>query len=342
MTQVCSVYSQLLQLFPRGQFANAVKQHQAEFSAKGFTSWEQFVAMLFCQVAHMNSLREVCMGLAGCESPLKHLGISCAPKKSTLAYANANRPWELYESIFMQLLEKCQTETATRSGRKFRFKNKLMSLDGSIIELSATMFDWAKYRQRKGAIKLHLLLDHDGYLPSFAVVTEGKHSELKVARSLHLEAGTILAIDRGYNDYAWFGQLTRDGVFFVTRMKTNTIYTTVKVCAVPEKGNLLSDQIVSLPSLDKAGEEPVLFRRIEYWNLDKQEILVFFTNLLHLAASTVAAIYKDRWQIELFFENPTWCTPSYVICFQRANSWNLPAVGCCLSIVGRGIAPLPI
>jgi len=293
MTQVCSVYSQLLQLFPRGQFAQLVKQHQAEFNAKGFTCWEQFVAMLFCQVAHLNSLREVCLGLAGCESPLKHLGIGTAPKKSTLAYANAHRPWELYEAVFMQLLGKCQAEVATRTHRKFRFKNKLMSLDGSIIELSATMFDWAKYRQRKGAIKLHLLLDHDGYLPSFAVVTDGKYSELKVARGLCLEAGTILAVDRGYNDYEWFADLTRDGVFFVTRMKTNTVYRTVKVCAVPETGNVLSDEIVSLPALDKEGEAPMLFRRIQYWNADKQEILVFFTNLLHLAASTVAAIYKQ-------------------------------------------------
>src|SRR5450631_1177462 len=177
MLQVCSVYSQLLQLFSRGEFARAVKHHQAERNAKGFSSWEQFVAMLFFQLAHLNSLREVCMGLASCESPLKHLGISTTPKKSTLAYANANRPWELYESIFMQLLEKSQMETAAHSRRKFRFKNKLMSLDGSIIELSATMFDWAKYSQQKGAIKLHLLLDHDGYLPTFAVVTEGKYSE---------------------------------------------------------------------------------------------------------------------------------------------------------------------
>jgi hypothetical protein len=129
------------------------------------------------------------------------------------------------------------------------------------------------------------------------VVTEGKYSELNVARDLRLEAGTILAVDRGYNDYVWFGQLTGDGIFFVTRMKTNTVYTTVEVCAVPEKGNVLSDQIVSVPSLGKDGEAPVLFRRIEYWNADKQEILVFFTNLLHLAAATVAAIYKDRWQI---------------------------------------------
>jgi hypothetical protein len=303
MTQVCSVFSQLLQLFPHREFARAVKQHQAERHAKGFTCWGQFVAMLFCQAAQMKSLREVCMGLASCESPLKHLGLSETPKRSTLAYANEHRPWELYQTIFCQLLEKTQAEVAARGGRrKFRFKNKLVSLDGSIIDLSVTMFDWAKYRRTKGAIKLHLLLDHDGYLPSFAVVTEGKHSELQVARGLRLEAGTILAIDRGYNDFDWFAEMTRDGVFFVTRMKTNTVYSVVEECEIPQNGNVLRDQIISLPALEKAGEEPVLFRRIEYWNKDKQEILVFFSNLLHLAASTIAAIYKERWQVELFFK----------------------------------------
>jgi len=303
VTQVCSVFSQLLQLFSRGEFSRAVKQHSAERNAKGFTCWGQFVAMLFCQVAQLKSLREVCMGLASCEAPLKHLGLWETPKKSTLAYANENRPWELYQTVFGQLLEKCQAEVATRGGRrKFRFKNKLVSLDGSIIDLSAAMFDWAKYRRTKGAIKLHLLLDHHGYLPSFAVVTEGKHSEVAIARSLRLEPGTILVIDRGYNDYDWFAEMTREGVFFVTRMKTNTVYTVEEECAVPANGNVLRDQIISLPALRKAGEEPVLFRRIEYWNQDKQEILVFFTNLLHLAASTIAAIYKERWQVELFFK----------------------------------------
>jgi hypothetical protein len=303
MTQVCSVFSQLLQLFSRGEFAQAVKEHKAERNAKGFTCWGQFVAMFFCQVAQLKSLREVCMGLGSCESPLKHLGVSATPKKSTLAYANENRPWELYQTIFNQLLEKCQAEVATRGGRKkFRFKNKLVSLDGSIIDLSATMFDWAKYRRTKGAIKLHLLLDHEGYLPSFAVVTEGKYSEVAVARGLRLDPGTILAIDRGYNDYQWFAEMTGDGVFFVTRMKTNTVYAVEEECEVPANGNVWRDQIISLPALRKAGEEPVLFRRIEYWNKDKQEILVFFTNLIHLAASTVAAIYKERWQVELFFK----------------------------------------
>ena len=298
MTQVCSVFSQLLQLFPRGAFAQAAKKHSAERNAKGFTCWGQFVAMLFCQVAQLKSLREVCMGLASCEAPLKHLGISETPKKSTLAYANQNRPWELYQTIFGQLLDKCQAEVAARSGRKkFRFKNRRMSLDGSIIDLSASMFDWAKYKRTKGAIKLHLLLDHNGYLPSFAVVTEGKHSEVAVARGLRLEAGTILVIDRGYNDYEWFAEMTRDGVFFVTRMKTNTVYAVEEECEVPANGNVLRDQIISLPGLRNADEEPVLFRRIEYWNPDKREILLFFTNLLHLAASTIAAIYKERWQV---------------------------------------------
>src|SRR5450631_1599650 len=302
MTQVCSVYSQLLQLFPRGQFAQVVKQHQAEFNAKGFTCWEQFVAMLFCQLAHLNSLREVCMGLASCESPLKHLGISTAPKKSTLAYANANRPWELYESIFMQLLEKCQAETATRSRRRFRFKNKLMSLDGSIIELSASMFDWAKYRRRKGAVKLHLLLDHDGYLPSFAVVTEGKTSEIKVARTLRFDPGTILAIDRGYNDYEWFRELTTEEVYFVTRMKEKAVYEVKEELRVPKNSNVVRDQIVYFPRLAQEGEEPVLFRRVEILDAEKQERVVFLSNLLAFGATTIAAIYKDRWQVELFFK----------------------------------------
>jgi hypothetical protein len=301
--KVCSIFSQVLKLFSRGEFNKAVKEHKAERHARGFTSWGQFVAMLFCQVGRAHSLREICGGLACCEGQLKHLGVPVAPKKSTLAYANENRPWELYQTVFQQTYGKCQELVSRQGGRKkFRFKNKLASLDGSIIDLSVSMFDWAKYRRTQGAIKLHLLLDHDGYLPSFAVVTEGKTSEIKVARTLRFEPGTILAIDRGYNDFEWFVELTQQGVFFVTRMKTNTVYTVVEECEVPANGKVMKDQIISLPALSKAGEEPVLFRRIEYWNEDKSEILVFFSNLLHLAASTIAAIYKDRWQVELFFQ----------------------------------------
>ena len=222
MYKVCSIFSQVLKLFSRGEFEKAVKEHQAERHARGFTSWGQFTAMLFCQIGRAHSLREICGGLACCEGHLKHLGVPTAPKRTTLAYANQHRPWELYQTVFNQTLGKCQELVASLGGRKkFRFKNKLMSLDGSIIDLSVSMFDWAKYRRTKGAIKLHLLLDHDGYLPSFAVVTEGRTSEIKVARTLRFDRGTILAIDRGYNDYEWFRELTQEDVHFVTRMKDN-------------------------------------------------------------------------------------------------------------------------
>jgi len=303
MNKVCSIFSQVLKLFSRGDFEKAVKEHKAERHARGFTSWGQFMAMLFCQLGRAHSLREICGGLACCEGQLKHLGVPVAPKRSTLAYANEHRPWELYQTVFEQTLFKCQELVQSQGGRKkFRFKNKLLSLDGSIIDLSVSMFDWAKYRTTKGAIKLHLLLDHDGYLPSFAVVTEGKTSEIKVARTLRFDPGTILAIDRGYIDYEWFRELTGQGVFFVTRMKEKAVYTVQEDCQVPQNSNVVSDQIISFPRLAREGEEPVLFRRVEIRDAEKDETIVFLSNLLAFGATTIAAIYKDRWQVELFFK----------------------------------------
>jgi hypothetical protein len=303
MNRACSIFSQLLQLFPRIEFQRAVKKHQAERHARGFTSWGQFVAMLFCQLGHAHSLREICGGLAACEGKLRHLGIPEAPKRSTLAYANEHRPWQLYQTVFDQLLEKCRAQVASQGGRrKFRFKNKLMSLDGSVIDLSVSMFDWAKFRRTKGAIKLHLLLDHDGYLPSFAVVSEANMSELKVARSLRLDPGTILAIDRGYIDYEWFERLTRQQVYFVTRLKENAVYEVKEEFEVPQNRNVLSDELIWFPSRTKSGEEPVYFRRVEIWDEQKGRSIVFLTNLLGFGATTIAAIYKERWQVELFFK----------------------------------------
>jgi IS4 transposase len=229
--------------------------------------------------------------------------VPVAPKRSTLAYANEHRPWELYQTVFEQTLDKCRELVRSRGGKKkFRFKNKLMSLDGSIIDLSVSMFDWAKYKRTKGAIKLHLLLDHDGYLPSFAVVTEGKMSEIKVARTLHFDPGTILAIDRGYVDYEWFRELSQQEVYFVTRMKENAVYEVKEELKVPENSNVMSDQIICFPRLAREGEDPVLFRRVEILDEKKQERIVFLSNLLAFGATTIAAIYKDRWQVELFFK----------------------------------------
>ena len=302
MTRFSSIFSQLLQLFPRMEFEQAVKQHQAERSAKGFTSWGQFVAMLFCQLGRAHSLREICGGLASCEGKLKHLGVPEAPKKSTLAYANEHRPWEMYQTVFEQVLGKCHSVVA-ESGckKKFRFKNKLVSLDSSTIDLCMSLFDWAKFRRTKGAVKLHLLLDHDGYLPSYAVITDGKKSDIKVARKMKFAPGTVLVMDRGYNYYYWFAELTDQEVFFVTRMKDNANYGVVEKRETPENSNVIRDEVIFFFSMAAAGKQH-FFRRIEVWDQDQKRMLVFLTNHMKFGSTTIAAVYKDRWKVELFFK----------------------------------------
>ena len=191
MPRVCSIFSQILQLIPRLEFESAVRQHNAERHARGFTSWGQFIAMLFCQLGHAKSLREICGGLAASEGKLRHLGLPTAPSRSTLAYANEHRPWQLQRTVFEQLLAKCQilvaSQPETRKKRKFRFKNPLLSLDATVIDLCATMFD-CKFRLTKGAVTA-FVADHDGYLPSFAVITEGKKHEVRWRDRCNLRRG---------------------------------------------------------------------------------------------------------------------------------------------------------
>ena len=289
----------MLPLFSRAEFEHAVREHKAERHARGFTCWGQFVAMLFCQLAGAQSLREICGGLAASEGKLRHLGLPDAPRRSTLAYANEHRPWQLYQSVFYQLLARCRSVAGPHG---FRFKNKLLSLDATPIELCATIFDWAQYRRTKGAVKLHLLLDHQGLLPSYAVVTEGRVHESRIARTLRFEPGTIVVFDRGYNDYAWFDALDQDGVLFVTRMKENTDYGVLERRPVPERGGVERDEIIFLYKVARTGQRDLFLRRIEVWDEEHQHTLVFLTNHRRFAASTIAQIYKSRWQIELFFK----------------------------------------
>jgi len=294
-----SVFSQLLQLFPRLEFQRAVTEHRAERHARGFTCWGQFVAMLFCQLGRAKSLREICGGLACAEGKLSHLGIT-APKRTTLAYANEHRPWGLYQTLFFQLLARCQAVAKGR--RKFRFKNPLLSLDASVIDLCASVFDWATFRRTKGAVKLHLLLDHDGYLPCYAVLTEGRRHEVTVARTLTFPPGTILVMDRGYVDFAWFADLIRQGVFFVTRLKDNAVYAVLGVRAVPTRGPVVRDELITLTGVRTAGKCPYPLRVVEVTDPETGDPLVFLTNQLTFGPTTIARIYKDRWQIELLFK----------------------------------------
>jgi hypothetical protein len=298
MRQFASIFSQMLAIFSRYEFETAVRKHRAERAAKGFDCWTQFVAMLFCQLGRAHSLREICGGLASVEGKLQHLGVGRAPVRSTLSYANAHRPAALFEEIFYGLLGRCQGLVGPR---KFRFKNKLYSLDATVIDLCLAVFDWAKFRRAKGAIKLHLLLDHDGYLPTFCVMTEGRVQEINVARTLELPSGAILVIDRGYVDYLWLDQLDANGVFFVTRLKDNAVFSVEAKLSDP-KGRILADEVILVPGSGQSLNEARVLRRVVVWDEVNEREIVLLTNNFKLAAATIASLYKERWQIEIFFK----------------------------------------
>jgi len=299
MVKVASCFAQVLNLIDRHGFGAAVRDLDAERGAKGFRCWDQFVGMLFCQLGSAHSLREICGGLATALGKMVHLGLKAAPKRSTLAYANEHRPWELYQRVFEQMLGHCQDLAAGRK-RTFRFKNPLRILDATVIDLCLEMFDWARFRRTKGAIKLHMQLQERGCLPCWALVTEGRTHEVRVAQGLTFDPGTIVAMDRAYTDYALFGRWTEQNVFFVTRMKSNAQYEVIHTIPGGESG-VQREEWIRLTGT-AAAACPGKLRRITVWDEKQQWEIILLTNEWRLAAGTLARVYRFRWQIELFFK----------------------------------------
>ena len=300
MERVCSIFSQILKFFPRTVFQAAVQQHQAEKHAKGMTCWSQFIALLFCHLGGARSLREITNGLAASEGKLRHLGVGIAPTRSTLAYANEHRPWQLYRTVFEGLVQVCQAEAKDKK-RKFRFRHPLLTLDATVIPVCVSMFEWAKYVKTKGAVKMHMVLDNSTLLPQYAVVTDGNTADIKAAKKMEFRAGAMLVFDRGYEDHEWWRKLTAEGVKFVSRLKDSTSYVILEERPASPDANILRDEGIILAD-EKDPNQAMRLRRIEVWLEDKKDTIVFVTNNLKLAATTIAAIYKDRWQIELFFK----------------------------------------
>jgi len=259
--------------------------------------------MLFCHLAHADSLRLICNGLSCCLGKLKHLGIAEAPSKSNLSYANKHRPAELFRKVFWKVLDRFRGESMLgRSQKPFRFNNKLLSLDSTTISLCLSLFPWAEFKKVKGGVKAHVLLDHDDYMPQFIHFTTASHSDVKAAHALPIQRGSIVAMDRAYIDYDLWAKWTTQGVFFVTRLRRDLNINVIENYRVPKNRNIQSDQLISLSSAQGQRECPFPLRRIEVWNPELQETIVLLTNHLTFGASTIADIYRQRWQIEVFFK----------------------------------------
>jgi hypothetical protein len=262
------------------------------------TRWSQFAAMGLGHVARRCSLRDVVATLQAQGPRLYHLGVKPVAR-SSLARVNEEQPHTLFEALFERLFRQCQV---LAPGHGFRFKNKLYSIDASLIDLSLKIFPWSKYALGKGAMKLHMGLDHDGFIPAFAVVTDSRVMENTIARQLALPKGSIAVMDRGYSALAWFKSLDDTGVFFVTRRRANTLYEVVEERQASAREGVGSDQIIRFTGQQAVKSGMPRLRLVTFDCPQTGKRYQFITNITHLAATTIAAIYKSRWQIELFFK----------------------------------------
>jgi len=298
MAHCNTILSQILKLVPRHEFETLAKHHHSGRAFRKASRWSQFVSLTMAQLSGRNSLRDIVDNMSAQMHRLYHLG-SEKLSRSNLSRINEDKPYTLYEALFGKLLARCQK---LAPGHNFKFNHSLYSLDASTIDLCLSAFPWADFRTTKGAIKLHVGLNHAGYLPEFVTVTEGKKHDVTVGRILNFPKGSIVAIDKAYNDYAWYKQLTDKDIFFVTRLKSNAKYRIIQRRTVLKNKGLTCDQTIEFTGPQIAKKCPIQLRRIGYKDAVTGKHYVFLTNNFKLAAKTIADIYKARWQVELFFK----------------------------------------
>ena len=293
-----TVFAQLLKLVSRHEFERQAKQHHEGRKLRKTSRWSQFVSLMAGQLAGRNSLRDIESNMKAQAQRLYHLGAKPVAR-SSLARLNEQQPYTLYEALFNKLYARCQS---LAPGHRFRFKNKLYSLDASLIDLSLKIFPWAHYALGKAAMKLHVGLDHAGYLPAFATVTKGKTTDIEDGRMLNFCRGSIVVFDKGYTDYKWFKGLTDRGIFFVTRIRKNAIWHVEARHPVDRTTGVTSDQSITLTGVKAKKLGMPLLRRIGYRDAETGIRYEFLTNNFQQNAQTIASIYKERWQVELFFK----------------------------------------
>ena len=287
-----TILRQITALLPRHEFEALAKDHHVGQKFRSFNRWTQFMAMFIGQLSGRKSLRDIVMNVSAQSNKLYHLAIKPF-SRATLARVNEQQPAALYERLFFKLLDRCREISP---GHRFKFKNKLYLLDTTTIDLCLAVFPWAKFRKTKGAIKLHFGIDADGYLPTFMSLTDGKLHESQWAKALNLPRGSIAVFDRGFNDYNWYETLTKNGVYFVTRLKSNAIIENGPKRPGRKAPGVTTDREILLRGVKTP------FRQVNYTDPETGKELRFVTNADHLDAKTVAELYKERWQIELFFK----------------------------------------
>lgn len=293
-----TVIAQLLKFIPRHEFESLANEHHSGRAFRKASRWSQFVTLTIAQIAGRNSLRDIVENMSAQVHRLYHMG-TAKLSRTTLSRINEDKPYTLYEALFGRLLSRCQSVAPKHN---FRFKNPLYSLDATTIDLCLDVFPWAEFRSTKGAIKLHVGLDHSGYLPEFMQITDGKVHDVKAAQSLKLTPGSIVVFDKAYNDYAWYNQLENKGIFFVTRLKSNAAYRVIERMEKDRSKGITSNQLIEFTGAMTAKKCPIYLRRIGYRDPTTGKQYQFLTNNMKLAASTIAAIYKSRWDVELFFK----------------------------------------
>ncbi len=298
MAHCNTILSQILKLIPRHEFESLANKHHSGRSFRTASRWCQFVTMTIGQLTGRKSLRDIVDNVTAQQHRLYHLG-STKTSRSNLARINADKPHELYKELFAQLLSRCQ---GLAPGHGFKFKNDLYALDSTTIDLCLSLFPWAQFRKTKGAIKLHVGMNQKGGLPEFVAITDGKQHDVTVGRELSFPKGSIVAMDRGYNDYKWFKQLSDKGVFFVGRLKKNAAVKVLERREIDKNSGLTSDQTIEFTGYRASRNYSAALRRVGYRDPETGKHYIFITNNFALSAKTIAGIYKSRWQIELFFK----------------------------------------
>ncbi len=299
-----TLFSQIISKLDKSRFKKLVNSHQSDKHQKGFTSWSHLVSMLFCQFANSQSVRDISNGLRSATGNLNHLGMLKAPSKSTLSYQNKNRSWELFRDYYYVLLESLGQQ-AQMKRTKFKIKSKIFLLDATTISLCLRLFDWAKYKTKKGAVKMHTLLDYDGHLPAYVNITDGKTADNKGAHDIPLLKGSVIVADRFYNDFALLNIWDSSGVYFVVRHKSNIKFETIKELELPENRHqhVLKDEIIELTGNKTNEKYPRKLRRVALWDDKNQQTIEVITNQMSWTANTITELYKARWEVEIFFRD---------------------------------------